>query len=656
MGAFYGSVYFRTEDRDAVRRTLEQVAQKPRCRFLLGPALGGWVAAYPEMHGQDERVVKAVVKHFPGEALHVLVHDSDIFAYGFYRNGEPVDEYNSCPDYFEEAPPHVKEACRGRPERLAHLLAPGKTLAELEGLLSEEAERPLFADDLLRDFAELLGLPNALTSYEYLKAGETDDTEGWDQFQHVPDDSGEKARKREAEESIERVKERMRAEGLLRLEKAADEGGLVPAVPVWCPDREGSGFLAIWSRLGAGASPAALERYAPPWEGPAATELKLQGMPQNLVLSPSGRYLAADGYLPEWKMRLWDLDTRSVVADTAQHRGATWVGFSPDEQFLILLCPTGQAVGEGVILKLPGGRRVTSFPVPNVQRAAVHPSGVLLVADPLGRLTLLDLPSGSVRKTLFVGGRHDLGPLHQAFAAQAQQAMAQMDPDALEQQMRAGMEKQIKHVEQAVRRGPLPPGMTAEKFIEAFKQQMEKTIAQMRQQFEQRKQAGAGAVAVPERGKETVSCLECSADGRLVFAGTDQGVRVFSWDGVTAATESTPLPLFTAEAEPVAVEVGHGMTTTQRMVYALAHDAAGNRLLFGGLEGKARFLDLVTGRCGTLLDPPGRPALQRLGLSRDRGALCCTCQPDLFAQGRQRRPALLQVWNYAALEQRLVGG
>jgi hypothetical protein len=117
-----------------------------------------------------------------------------------------------------------------------------------------------------------------------------------------------------------------------------------------------------------------------------------------------------------------------------------------------------------------------------------------------------------------------------------------------------------------------------------------------------------------------------------------------------------PAPLFAAEAEAVAVEFGHGMTSTQRMVYALAHDAAGNRLLFGGLEGKVGFLDLATGQSGTLLDPPGQPAVQRLGLSRDRGSLCCTCQPDLLVNSNKRRPPLLQVWNYAALERRLMGG
>ncbi len=169
MGAFYGAVYLRTDDREAVRRLLKPMARKKRGRFLLGPALGGWVAVYPEGHGQDGRVAADVAGRFPGEVLHVLVHDDDIFAYSYYRGGELLDEYNSRPDYFEEVSPEVKEQCRGRPERLAHLLAPGKTLAELRQLLSpEEAGGALFAGDLLSRFADLLGLANAQTSYEYL--------------------------------------------------------------------------------------------------------------------------------------------------------------------------------------------------------------------------------------------------------------------------------------------------------------------------------------------------------------------------------------------------------------------------------------------------------------------------------------------------------
>lgn len=667
MGAFFGSVHFRTGDRDAVRPILERVAVQRRCRFLLGPALHGWVTTYPEMHGQDERVVKAAVKRFPGEALHVLVHDDDVFAYTYFHGGKVADEYNSCPDYFEKAPPHVKEESRGRPELLAHLLAPGKTLVALQALLSpEEAEGVLFKQELLGRFADLLGLPNALTSYEYLQSGESDGVVGWDQFLHVPDDSAQKARKSEAEASIAQVKERMRAEGLLLLEKSAGEPGLAPAPSLWCPDREGDGFLVCSRRTWGNLTPTPVQRYGPPWSGPVDAGLALEGPSELLVPSPSGRYLAAGCRPGEAKVPVWDMGAHAIVAEIAQPGPVAWAGFSADEQFLVTLCWVrrrdaagmgGQPVASFQVGGVGSGRGVASFQIEYAQRAAVHPAGVILIADALNRLTFAQLPSGQVIKSLFVGGQQDLGPLNQAFAGQVQQAVGQLDPDVMEEQMRAMMAKQLKHMEKAVRRAPLPPGVaSAEEFIERFKQQIEQTIAQMRQQFQQRKQAGPAALATPVRGNESVNCLECSPDGRIVFVATDKGVQVFAWEALAAATESMPAPLFAAEAEAVGVEVGHGMTSTHRMVYALAHDAAGNRLLFGGLEGKVGFLDLTTGRGGTLLDPPGRPAVQRLGLSRDRRSLCCSCQPDLLVNNNKRRPALLQVWNYAALEQRLTGG
>jgi len=655
VGAFFGVVYLRTGDRDAVRPILDQLARKRR--FLLGPALHGWTAVYPQDHGQDSRVAKAIARRFPGELLHVLVHDDDIFAYSYYRDGKLRDEYNSCPDYFEEMPAKLKERCRGRPRRLAHLLAPGKTLAELQELLSPEAAGGVvFAGDLLGRFADLLGLANAQTSYEYLQGGEGGGIEGEGQFLHVPDLSGEKARKREAGASIERVKERLHAEGLLLLERTAPGtgSGFEAVAPAWCPDREGSGFLVSWGRL-VQASATPLERYGPPWAGPADTGLVAQGTPQLLALSPSGRYLAASCLTRgEWKVELWDLETADRIAEAAWPRYVDWVGFSPDDQFLVMLSG-GDGAGKGVVADVRSGRPVSSFPLDVPQRATVHPSGAIIVAGGRGKLAFVDLTSGHVRQTLFVGGRQDLSAEHQALAAQVQQQLAQIDPQVLEQQIRDGMAKQIKAIEQAARRGAPPEGVGAEEMIRRFREQMEKTIAEMKRQYEQRQQAGPAGL-FPPQGTEQVTALECSPDGRLVFCATDRGVRVFAWDALLAAKGQTPAPVLAVASEPVTVEAGRGMAVSHRIgAWGLAHDAAGNRLLFGGLEGKVGFLDLVTGRSGTLLDPPGRPAVQRLGLSRDRGSLCCTCQPDLLVQ-RKRRPALLQVWNYAALEQRLVDG
>ncbi len=659
MGAFYGSVYFRTENRDTVRSILEEVARKRGCRFLLGPALRGWVAAYPEMHGQDERVAKAAAKPFAGEALYVLVHDSDIFAYTYFRDGKVVDEYNSCPDYFGEAAPRARARTRGRPERLAHLLAPGKTVADLEQLLCpEKAGGTLFADDLLQTFADLLGLPNALTSYDYLKAGESDGTEGWDQFLHVPDDTAEKARKREAAANLQRVKGWMQGENLLLLEQSFGESDYVPMPPAWCPDREGNGFLVGWPRLGRNLPATPLRHIAPPWTEAPDTGLVLNGPHDLLVPSPSGRYLIAGCSPDRAEVPVWDLESRAVVAKVAQPGGPAWAGFSPDERLLVTLCHSvdariGRVAFSFQVAEVLSGRPVASFQVEQPHSAAVHPSGVIVVADALGRLTLVDLASGQVGKTLHVGGVQAVHPGYQAMLTQALQRFQQTDPQALKQEIEAKIGKQAKAMEEVLRkRGAIPGIADTEELIRRIREQTEKAVTQMKQMAEQGGQAGPGPFAPPSQGKERVACLACSADGRFVFCATNEGVRVYDWEGFQAATESTPPPVFTAEAEAVSVEIGYGMTSAHRNIYTLAHDAGGNRLLFGGLDGRVRYLDLATGRGGTFLDPPGRPAIQRLGLSRDRSALCCTCQPDPLAR-EKRRPALLQVWNYAALDKRL---
>ncbi len=333
-----------------------------------------------------------------------------------------------------------------------------------------------------------------------------------------------------------------------------------------------------------------------------------------------------------------------------------WAGFSPDEKFLATLGRGPGTAAEGAVVRVPSGRPVSEFRVEHAQEAAIHPTGVAVVAGGLGQLVFVDLASGQTRQTLFVGARVDRSALYQAFAAQVQQHLAQLDPQALEQQYRSAMEKQVKAMEEAGRRGAVPAGVSVEEMIQRFREQMEKTIAEMKRQHQQRQQAGAEGL-FPAQGAERVTTLECGADGRLLCCATDQGVRVYAWDALLSATECTPAPVFAVAPEAIAVEAGGGRATPLRAgPRALAHDAAGNRLLFGGLDGKVGFLDLTTGRAGTLLDPPGRPAILSLGLSRDRRSLCCTYQPEPFAQGNKRKPQRLQVWNYAALNEQLKAG
>ena len=53
---------------------------------------------------------------------------------------------------------------------------------------SATQENPyLFASMQLQDFANIIGLPNTTTCFEYLEQVETDDIVSWDQFVKIPE-------------------------------------------------------------------------------------------------------------------------------------------------------------------------------------------------------------------------------------------------------------------------------------------------------------------------------------------------------------------------------------------------------------------------------------------------------------------------------------
>ena len=154
MGAFYGSVQIRCEDRAPVQQALDALAKKKKTRFLLGPAIDGWIGVYPEGHGQDLGLDKSLARLLSLEFLHLLVHDDDVFAYEYYQGGRLVDQFNSCPDYFGDVSDREHQKLRGRPETLAHLAVDRDKFAALETQLDNpEDEAFVFISELLLAFA-----------------------------------------------------------------------------------------------------------------------------------------------------------------------------------------------------------------------------------------------------------------------------------------------------------------------------------------------------------------------------------------------------------------------------------------------------------------------------------------------------------------------
>jgi hypothetical protein len=648
MGGFYGSIQVRGEDREPLRSALEELARKKR-RFLLGPPLGGWVGVYPDGSGQDFRVARALARRLSGELIAMLVHDDDIFAYEYYRNGRRIDQYDSSPDYFEPISEGQRRRLSGRPETFAHLASdPAKFAAVRERLAAQATDRAVFASELLEVFADALGIRNAVTSYEYLQENEeTDDIEGWDRFLHVPDLSREKARKRAVEAAIEGEKRRLIEQGRLLAERGGLAGWANPA-PWVCPSPDGRGFLVAWSSHAdpqEGSRP--LERHGPPWSaGPATTPWEVGPHVYGLELSPSGRYLAVVPSPEAWGAGLWDLRENRPVADVPPTREANSVGFLPDESAMFSVSSHRE---QGHLTLTPiGGGAARVLPLPHVEWAAAHPSGSALVAiDNLSRLFVVDVASGEVTRTRYVGGRPTSGPLEQQVWNQVTTAAASIDVDALEQRLR---QQQAAILERLEKSRPMRPGSgSAERFREVFEQQIAEQIRKMRERVAL-VQAGRSPFQVPQdRGSEKVYRLRFDPSGERLALATMAGVRVYPWRDVVDADGDLPRPALAVDIAGTMVEARRGAAHLGGCVYDLEYDPDCDRLIFAGLDGCVRFLELASGRSGILLEPPAHPPIHRLILSRDRSTLALIAMPDMFNHGRNRRGPILQFWDYQAI-------
>jgi hypothetical protein len=184
MGAFFDSIHIRTKNSAAVRAALQEAAKLARCNFQVGPPVAGWISVFPGEIG-DEPVSAVIARLLPEAILHLMVHDDDFFTYHFYRGGQLIDRYNSCPDYFDEVTETEKQECRGRPELLRDLLPDPNAFAKLKTLLAED--KFTFESERMTRFAELFGIANTGASYDLLQDGDLDDDqiEGRDQFVHI---------------------------------------------------------------------------------------------------------------------------------------------------------------------------------------------------------------------------------------------------------------------------------------------------------------------------------------------------------------------------------------------------------------------------------------------------------------------------------------
>jgi hypothetical protein len=645
MGASYGTIYLGTSQNRRVRRAVEALASEER-RFLVAPAIGGWIAVYPQDHGQDEAVARQVAAAVGGTALYVTVHDEDLFAYILYRDGEPVDEYCSQPDYFEPVSQTERERSQGRPDLLAALLGRPELSQPLEAVLHPEEGAPLLASFMLRDFARMLKLPNPLTAYEYLREEHLIDRvirwctiKGLWRFRHFPDLKAAKKLARQRRGRREEGYRQLREQGLLVFRDQGKIGWIFTSEPRVVSGGSSDGFLATWSNDLIG-----VRHYRPQW--------KLQGEllsgsgqlpPDTMLTSRSGRYLAC-AWLnnDEAKTQLWDLEQRKQIWEL---NGAAYqlLDFSPDEERLL-------AADDDKIVQI-NRRGEVQKRIKNrdgVYRGVFEPTGESLLLVCGGELKLVNSASGRAVRHWVLGEPVDHSEVMTELQEGMLESFKEFDSEQVARQYRK-LAKQFRF---------------SEADTEAMLAELEENHRQMLATLESpdfMEEMGA------QRGSEMAVGLRFTAGGRLLVVNTDRGLRVYEWEkfllsGSDASAtgsdkpnkpprEQAPAPRYCVDGRPYGEEgeeEHHHDSDDAGPIDAVVCDEPGQRVLFAGQGGQIDSLDLTTGETRTLVALPGRPGIDGLALSADRSVLISTAVPQFFRDSR-KIPAELCVWNYAEL-------
>jgi WD40 repeat protein len=563
VGAHFGSINVRLDDREAVMIATESIAREFKKKFLVGPLLNGWISVYPEQSGQEDACLTAFAKRLDCIVLHLMVYHDDILFYGFYRNGKLLSEYSSCPDHFEEVSPEEHERLRARPELFLELVGSEKKVAQIARFLrvsvtGDDVEFT-FEQERLERFANLLGIENTLTSYEYLMDGERDGIKKWRQFEHVPAQDAEKAAKRAADAALRAEKRRLQKEGLLCVEclPPGNKEQRANMRGEFCFDPLDGSLLVLWHTHGGRPQPAQLLRFQTPWiTEPQPVELSFETLrPGRLTMSADGKWFAAH----DKELRVWKRPQFEEIKGL-QIQGVP-VAFTPDGKSL--LCQSQQTYE---LVSLETMRVVSSFRAGTGSGFfALHPSNRFLITrERQDQLGIVNLESGKLEKVLFFGAINDWSALAPVFAGEFRKAGVP-EPDL--------------------------------------------------------KSWSEGFVG----GSDDVMSLKFSPDGRLLFCATTGGLCVLEWNKLLAADKTTPEPLFAVTPVPEATRFEH--RRYENYVYDVVFDEAQSRLLFCGIEGRIRFLGLNDGKSGVLFDPPGKSPISELQLSPDREFLCCLSGP-----------------------------
>jgi len=113
-----------------------------------------------------ESITSVFSKRLGTAVLATSVYDSDIFCYWLFKNGNRLDEHNSCPEYWEPVTAAQKDRVRGDSQVLAGISTAGATADEIDSVLHPRTRRT-FAEHTAGELLALMGVPEECAGLSY---------------------------------------------------------------------------------------------------------------------------------------------------------------------------------------------------------------------------------------------------------------------------------------------------------------------------------------------------------------------------------------------------------------------------------------------------------------------------------------------------------
>jgi hypothetical protein len=176
MGTFFDSIHIRCEQIETLVDRVNGLAMG-RFSYILTLPSDGWISLFLDEDGimideVDDEICLNLSHYCNSLVLKIKEHDSDVFYYTCFFNGNVIDSFDSCPDYFENVTNDKKNKLHGKPELWVDLLGFSVDVDELRKVLDLMQSSLLCEFSGPERFVHLLHLSDALTSYDELIAEE----------------------------------------------------------------------------------------------------------------------------------------------------------------------------------------------------------------------------------------------------------------------------------------------------------------------------------------------------------------------------------------------------------------------------------------------------------------------------------------------------